>query len=75
MSNELKTGEELVFDFLVMSYELCRLGVDTPCGTRGPNGTGVFVVFLTRLELLHFLACVLHASRTPKRHWMMIWLG
>ena len=42
MSNELKTGGELVFDFLVMSYELCRLGVDTPCGTRGPNGTGVF---------------------------------
>ena len=30
MSNELKTDGELVFDFLVMSYELCRLGVDTP---------------------------------------------
>ena len=34
-----------------------------------------FVVFLTQLELLHFLAYVLHASRTPKRHLMMIWLG
>ena len=63
MSNELKTGGELVFDFLVMSYELCRLGVDTAMWDEGSEwNRSFFVVFLTRLELLHFLACVLHAS-------------
>ena len=43
MSNELKTGGELVFDFLVMSYELCRLGVDTAMWDEGSEWNRSFL--------------------------------
>ena len=45
---------------------LCRLGIDTPCGKRGPSKT-IFVVHLMQLELLQFLAHLIHASQTDWR--------